>query len=480
LIVPRRLSRSMVLSLQAEAAYRRVSSLRLTIRRQPSSVTPRIAASKQCRPARFSSVRPSFHTTGRYAFQVNSGTKFLVASIAGAANTLNAHQPLATSGIGIPPVWVSATPTSELPLQVMALQQAATATFAVKGVLRTRNGRLGLAISIASWAGLLHLHRVAQDSRVVLERALVDELGPAYRDAYDGVSIPPADVALTRQQRVLPRPGQRNPYALASDLSYGEFGKWNLLDIWARPDLPLDRRAPVLLQVHGGSWTMGSKRGQAHPLMRHLAQQGWVCVAINYRLSPKSDWPAAVVDIKRAIAWVKENIAAYGGDPKFIAITGGSAGGHLSALTALTPGVSEFQPGFETADTRVQAAVSLYGPYDLVDDDSLGAPGTREFLEKKVFKTTLSEDRDRWELASPAYQVGPDAPPFMILQGANDVIARAAQARRFAGLLRGASRAPVIYAELPIAQHGFESVSSTRAAHTVSAIERFLAHTRTS
>jgi acetyl esterase/lipase len=85
---------------------------------------------------------------------------------------------------------------------------------------------------------------------------------------------------------------------------------------------------------------MGSKRGQAHPLMSHLAGQGWVCVAINYRLSPKSDWPAAVVDVKRAIAWIKSNIAGYGGDPRFIAITGGSAGGHLSALAALTPNVS--------------------------------------------------------------------------------------------------------------------------------------------
>jgi acetyl esterase/lipase len=411
---------------------------------------------------------------------VNSGTKYLVASLAGAANTLNAHQPLATNGVGIPPVWISATPTSELPLQAIAWQQVATAAFAAKGALRTRSGRLGFAISIASWAGLLHLHRVAQDSRVVLERTLVDGLGPTYRDAYDGVTFPPTELRFTRQQRVFPRPGRRNPYALASDLSYGEFGESNLLDIWARPDLPLDRRAPVLLQVHGGSWTMGSKRGQAHPLMSHLAQQGWVCVAINYRLSPKSDWPAAVVDVKRAIAWIKENISDYGGDPQFIAITGGSAGGHLSALTALTPEVSEFQPGFETVDTRVQAAVPLYGAYDLVDDDSLGAPGTHEFLAKKVFKTTLSEDRDRWELASPTYQVGPDAPPFMILQGSNDVIARAAQARRFAETLRAASRAPVIYAELPVAQHGFESVSSTRTAHTVSAIERFLAYARAS
>jgi acetyl esterase/lipase len=408
------------------------------------------------------------------------GTKYLLASVSGAANTLNAYRPIARNGIGIPFVWVSATPTSELPLQAIAWQQAATAAFAAKGAFRTRNGRLGLAISATSWAALFYLHRIAQSSRDVLERALVDELGPAYRNTYDGVPVPPSDMNLTLSQKVLPRPGKRSRYAVASDLSYGEFANWNLLDIWARRDLPLDRRAPVLLQVHGGSWTMGSKRGQAHPLMSHLAGHGWVCVAINYRLSPKSDWPAAVVDVKRAIAWTKSNIAEYGGDPGFIAITGGSAGGHLSALAALTPNVSEFQPGFETEDTRVQAAVPLYGAYDFVDDDSLGAPETHDFLAKKVLKATLKEDRGRWEQASPTYQVGPDAPPFMILQGANDVIARAAQARKFAEVLRMASRSPVVYAELPVAQHGFESISSTRTAHTVSAIERFLTWARVS
>jgi acetyl esterase/lipase len=415
-----------------------------------------------------------------YACRMRSGAKYLLASACGAANTLNAFRPIARNGIGIPFVWISATPTSELPLQTIAWQQAATAAFAAKGAFRTRNGRLGLAISATSWVALLYLHRIARNSRDVLERALIEELGSAYRDTYNGVPVPPADVKLTYSQKVLPRPGRRARYALASDLSYGEFGNWNLLDIWARHDLPLDRSAPVLLQVHGGSWTMGSKRGQAYPLMSHLAEQGWVCVSINYRLSPKSDWPAALIDVKRAIAWIKSNIATYGGDPGFIAITGGSAGGHLSALAALTPNVSGFQPGFEAVDTRVQAAVPLYGAYDFVDDDSLGAPETHDFLAKKVLKTRLVEDRSRWEHASPTYQVGPDAPPFMVLQGGNDVIARVAQARKFAEVLREASRSPVVYAELPVAQHGFESVSSTRSAHTVSAIERFLTWSRAS
>ena len=85
----------------------------------------------------------------------------------------------------------------------------------------------------------------------------------------------------------------------------------------------------MLLQVHGGAWTIGNKDQQGIPLMQHLAAKGWVCVAINYRLAPRDPFPAQIIDVKRAIAWVRENIAEYGGDPDYIAITGGSAGGHL-------------------------------------------------------------------------------------------------------------------------------------------------------
>src|SRR5690606_14861447 len=129
----------------------------------------------------------------------------------------------------------------------------------------------------------------------------------------------------------------------AMGLSYGDAGRRNTLDIWKRPDLPLDAGAPVLVQVHGGAWVIGNKEQQAMPLLSHMADRGWVCVSINYRLSPRATWPDHIVDVKRALGWVKENIASYGGDPEFVAITGGSAGGHLSSLAALTANEPEFQ-----------------------------------------------------------------------------------------------------------------------------------------
>ncbi len=163
---------------------------------------------------------------------------------------------------------------------------------------------------------------------------------------------PPEDVAITRREIVNPLPRLRRRYATNRDVSYGEFGRRNRLDVWRRSDLADDAGAPVLIQVHGGAWVTGSKEQQGAPLMGHLAERGWVSVAVNYRLGPRSTWPDQIVDVKRAIAWVKEHIVEYGGDPDFVVITGGSAGGHLAALAALTASVGAFQPGFEDADTQ--------------------------------------------------------------------------------------------------------------------------------
>ena len=72
-------------------------------------------------------------------------------------------------------------------------------------------------------------------------------------------------------------------------------------------------------------------------------------------------------DLKLALRWIKEHAAELGGDPDFVAVTGGSAGGHLSALLALSAGEPAFQPGFESFDARVAACVPFYGVYDFTN-----------------------------------------------------------------------------------------------------------------
>ena len=401
--------------------------------------------------------------------------KLLVGGAVSALNTANAYRP---AGERVPPAVMVTGPasmiTTELPLQTIAAQQFATLVLASRGGLRSRFGRAGLALSAASWLALYNLHRQSQRSATVLEDALARELGSEYRSRIVAPLAPPVDVPLTRSEVAYASRGSRSRYLREADAAYGEHGKRNLLDVWARADLASDARAPVLIQIPGGAWVSGRKTGQSYPLMSHLAERGWICVSINHRLAPKAKWPAHILDVKRAIAWVKEHIAEYGGDPSFVALTGGSSGGHLTALAALTANEPAFQPGFEAADTSVQAAVPMYGVYDFVDEERLAHRGLQPHLERMVFTAKLVDDRAAWEQASPQYHLRADAPPFFVIHGGNDLFTSAPQARRFAESLRAVSTQPVVHAELPYAQHAFDVVGSVRTRHTVRAIERFL------
>ncbi len=397
-----------------------------------------------------------------------------------AVNTANAHRPFTRTGNAALPVMVAGLLTSELPFHVLGAQTAAALALGRSTPLRSPRGVLSCGMLAASAAGLVALHREARRSGAVLEQALVEEFGPDYADGVAAETRARHDVALTRRQVAVPSMGARRRHLAAGDVSYGPAGDRNLLDVWRRSDLPADGRAPVLLQIHGGAWVMGAKAQQALPLLTQMAEQGWVCVSINYRLSPAHLWPAHIQDVMASIAWIKANIASHGGDPDFVAVTGGSAGGHLSSLAALSANDPGFQPGFEDADTTVQACVPLYGHYDNTNRSGGANPSTLDFLAKKVFGTTMTDDVDRWEAGSPICRIRKDAPPMFVIHGANDAFLPVEQARAFVDAARAVSSAPVAYAELPCTQHGFDSMRSVRVHHTVNAIERFLVHVHAS
>lgn len=261
--------------------------------------------------------------------------------------------------------------------------------------------------------------------------------------------------------------------ASTTEIAYGPHRRDHLLDIWRSPDLPTDAAAPVLLQIPGGAWAISEKRGQGYPLMARMVQHGWICVSINYSRSPFSAWPAHITDVKRAIAWVRDNIAQYGGDPDFVAITGGSAGGHLAALAALTADDPSLQPGFEESDTSVQAAVPYYGAYDLTDPTNMCSL-MMPFLEQFVMRARITERPELFQEASPIHRVHPDAPPFFLLHGSHDAVIPAGQASAFASALRSAGARTVVHADLPNAHHAFDALATLRSQMTAEAVGHFL------
>ncbi len=364
---------------------------------------------------------------------------------------------------------------SEFVAAAIPLGLAGSAALAALGALQTAPGRSGGALAlIAVGAMAVSFGRARQDG-ARLEQALRDALGADYRR-----HILPERAATLRTHVGLaewarPLHYRRDGIETVRDIAYGPQGVFNHLDI-VRPAGPVGAGRPVLLHIHGGAWMIGEKQREALPLIRHLAQRGWVVATINYRLSPAAKWPAHLVDAKRALAWLREHVAAHGGDPDFIAVTGGSAGGHLASLIALTPNRAEFQPGFEDLDTRVQAAVPYYGKYDFLDREGLveGSTGFTRFLVEKVMPCTPQQDPAMWDAASPTQQVHADAPPLFVLQGTHDCLIFVQEARAFVRRLRAVARRPVVYAELHGAQHAFDLVHSPRTEAAVDAVHRFL------
>jgi acetyl esterase/lipase len=273
--------------------------------------------------------------------------------------------------------------------------------------------------------------------------------------------------------------GHRKGIRLVKNIEFARAsGKVLRLDVTI-PSAPVPAgraRRPALLQIHGGGWVIGDKREQGIPLLTHMAAQGWVGFNANYRLSPAATFPDHLVDCKRALAWIREHAAEYDIDPDFICVTGGSAGGHLTALVGTTVGDPRFQPGFETTDTSVAAAVPFYGLYDLTPNGAFGADRQiyRRFLEPVVMKTFVAEEPERYKEASPLHHVHEEVPPFFVIHGDRDTLAPVEDARAFVARLREVSQEPVLYAEMHGAQHAFEIFPSVRTARVIEGVERFL------
>jgi acetyl esterase/lipase len=402
---------------------------------------------------------------------------FLIVTLVGAAVVALAYRPIRREPFTLAGFACGAV-VGELALQVLAWEIVASALFIWFGSLEGWAGWLGLAVAVLVGVGLLGLGVTGLRADEIVAGALAEVRSDAFP-----VPLHPTAPTWGRWWRVTRAiPFRARAVDVTYDVDYwGDGIRRHRLDVY-RSRLAPPYRAPVMVYVHGGAWIIGEKREQGKPMMFELVARGWVCVAINYRLSPDATWPDHIVDAKRAVAWVKQHIAEYGGDPSFVAISGGSAGGHLAALLALTAGDPALQPGLEAADTSVQACVPFYGVMDMTGSPEGSArfgPGLLQMLERKVMKTTEAEHPELFRDASPTFRVRADAPPFFVLHGVNDTLVPVEMARLFVDRLRAVSRQPVAYAELPLAQHAFDVVASPRCQATTSAVADFLQGART-
>ncbi len=334
-------------------------------------------------------------------------------------------------------------------------------------------GKIGLAAFVISWVGLIAVRVIQNKARPAADRALAEALGADYLDRLPAERRSALRVSRERGRALLPTYFDKSRILIARDVAYGP-ARRNQLDIYQPKSA--EGRLPVVLQVHGGAWVIGHKAQQAQPLIHRLASDGYVCVSINYRLAPKSRFPEPLEDVKLAIAWVRKNIGEYGGDPDLIVLTGGSAGGHLVSLAALTANDPKYQPGFESVDTSVAACIPFYGPADFANRFGIrGHNSTMEqFLKRTAMPGSVADYPELYAAMSPVEHVRPDAPPFLVIQGALDVLVWREETRKFVEMLTATSTNPVVYWEVPGAQHAFDTFNSLRSAVAVDTCERFL------
>ncbi|WP_326822868.1 alpha/beta hydrolase [Streptosporangium sp. NBC_01756] len=308
-----------------------------------------------------------------------------------------------------------------------------------------------VALAAVTTPGLVVIAHRGLGDRARIEHALDQELGTGWRAAID------ADLAEGLRRRpplarilFLPILKRRLDVRRVANLSYGDAGPLNLLDVYHHRSRP--QGAPIMIHLHGGTYSGGRKNSESLALLYHLAGQGWLCISANYRLRPQAQHPDHLIDLKKIIAWAREHAQEYGADPSTLFVAGSSAGGHMAALAALTPNDPAFQPGFEDADTRVTGAIYLngwYGPYFGQGPES-----------------------------SPLAHITADAPPFLVAHGDLDPVVPVTEARHFADQLRQTSTAPVVYAELRGGNHAFDLYHSARFEAVVDAIEAFTALVR--
>lgn len=392
-----------------------------------------------------------------------AGWLFLIVVLAGALLALNATRP-STGPYSLVPSWFVAFLTTDLAFHHIGLQLIVAAGFVWAGALETLPGKLALGVLLVSsvWMVILWLPNLRAASAVGTVAAQFD---------LDEVEPIPRGLLWVPLRRL------RRGVAVARNVEFFRAaGRVLNMDIYRC--LSGGDRRPALIYLHGSGWVMGDKCNQGLPLCNHLAKLGWVCANTNYRLSPGATWPDHLVDAKAAIAFLREHADEWNVDPDFIAIAGGSAGGHIAAMAALAPGGRDLQPGFEGSDTSVQAAVMFYAVLDTTNRLGVHNP---EFLTKligpHVLKAFPDTEADRFREASPRTYVDRASQPWLILQGDADTLTPAAEARDFADALRDSSKYPVVYAELPEAQHAFDIYYSPRAIATVEITARFLATT---
>jgi len=213
-------------------------------------------------------------------------------------------------------------------------------------------------------------------------------------------------------------PDGPNGTTVHRDLEYAKVdGTSLLLDVYLPPKS--DRKPLLLVWIHGGGWTKGSK-AQFNPIFLRLTADGYAVASVDYRLTGLGSHPDQTHDVKGAIRWLRANAGKYGYDATRIGVGGGSAGGHLVLMLGMTAGVGELEGevgGNLDRSSRVQAVVDLFGPSEF------------EAFAKESERFGRRHSLELRKEASPLTYLTKDDAPVLIFHGDRDPVVPLSQSR---------------------------------------------------
>lgn len=197
------------------------------------------------------------------------------------------------------------------------------------------------------------------------------------------------------------------------DITYKRIGKRSLqLDLYA-PKITSSTLRPVVLMIHGGGWASGT-RSHMEVMAHDLARHGYVAIPITYRLSPEAKYPTGIEDLWDAVAWLTQNGAQYGADPRQLFVLGASAGAQLATLLGTTENDELL---YKTARTGMQQIIR----------GIINVDGIVSFIHPEASQEGNAASRwlggsrvthwSNWTAASPLEYVDPSSPPILFING---------------------------------------------------------------
>jgi acetyl esterase/lipase len=370
---------------------------------------------------------------------------FLGLSLVGAIFTLNAFMPVRRVPALFVPSFFGSWLTAELALHHIVWQAIAAVLFVELGALSSWPGMVGLGITVASWLGLMVLFHHGRTA------------GETFDQALGGLAEPAGAARMPLAQLVMPFRFRRRGVKVIRNVVFRKVaGKTLRLDV-AMPERPGVNR-PAIMQVHGGAWIIGDKREQGWPLIGHLAANGRP--PQRFEVRPQLD-PRA----RGRVRGRSELRGRHGWLGRGTPHRDDGAHGKRSGIPTRLR-----DRGYQRTSRSARVRSLRFHEPSRHDARRFSISDARTDDHEGFFE----EEPEKFRRASPIDRIRPDAPPFLIVHGDRDTLAPVEDARLFAELLRGVSRAPVIYTELRGAQHAFDLFASPRTARMLDGTLRFL------